>query len=121
MASRANQAPQGAIFGQGRRRSGQDRPFLGERYRRIACRRSSKRDIVAIGRSILVIAWHLLSDPNARFRDLGPGYYAAHTAPNAASATTSASSKPRAIICARARRTGPAIHFILVPWPPGWQ
>ena len=50
--------------------------FLGERYRRIARRRGSKRAIVALGRSILVIAWHLLSDPAARFRDLGPGYYA---------------------------------------------
>ena len=51
--------------------------FLGERYRRIARRRGSKRAIVAVGRSILVIAWHLLSDPDARFYDLGPGYYAA--------------------------------------------
>jgi transposase len=50
--------------------------FLGEKYRRIARRRGSKRAIVAAGRSILVIAWHLLSDPDARFCDLGPGYYA---------------------------------------------
>jgi len=49
--------------------------FLGEKYRRIARRRGSKRAIVALGRSILVIAWHLLSDPGARFCDLGPGYY----------------------------------------------
>ena len=33
--------------------------FLGERYRRIARRRGKKRAIVAIGRSILVIAWAL--------------------------------------------------------------
>jgi transposase len=50
--------------------------FLGDKYRRIARRRGSKRAIVAVGRSILVIAWHLLSDPDARFHDLGPGYYA---------------------------------------------
>jgi transposase len=50
--------------------------FLGDKYRRIARRRGSKRAIVAAGRSILVIAWHLLSDPDARFEDLGPGYYA---------------------------------------------
>jgi transposase len=50
--------------------------FPGEKYRRIARRRGSKRAIVALGRSILVIAWHLLSDPDARFCDLGPGYYA---------------------------------------------
>jgi hypothetical protein len=55
--------------------------FLGEKYRRIARRRGSKRAIVALGRSILVIAWHLLSDPEARFHDLGPGYHAAHTDP----------------------------------------
>jgi transposase len=55
--------------------------FLGERYRRIARRRGSKRAIVAVGRSILVIAWHLLSDPEARFTDLGPGFYATRIDP----------------------------------------
>ena len=49
--------------------------FLGERYRRIARRRGSKKAIVAVGRSILVIVWHLLSDPDARFHDLGPDFY----------------------------------------------
>jgi len=49
--------------------------FLGERYRRIARRRGKKRAIVAVGRSILVIVWHLLGDDTARFNDLGPGYY----------------------------------------------
>ena len=49
--------------------------FLGERYRRIARRRGKKRAIVAVGRSILVIVWHLLSDPQARFHDLGAGFY----------------------------------------------
>jgi transposase len=55
--------------------------FLGERYRRIARRRGSKRAIVALGRSILVIVWHLLSDPDAQFHDLGPGFYAARIDP----------------------------------------
>jgi hypothetical protein len=55
--------------------------FLGDKYRRIARRRGSKRAIVALGRSILVIAWHLLSDPDARFYDLGPGSYAARIDP----------------------------------------
>jgi transposase len=49
--------------------------FLGERYRRIARRRGAKKAIVAVGRSILVIAWHLLSDPEAHFQDLGAGFY----------------------------------------------
>jgi len=49
--------------------------FLGERYRRIARRRGKKRAIVAVGRSILTITWHLLNDDTARFHDLGPDYY----------------------------------------------
>ena len=55
--------------------AGKTNTFLGERYRRIARRRGTKRAIVAVGRSILVIVWHLLSDPDARFHDLGPGFY----------------------------------------------
>lgn len=49
--------------------------FLGQRYRRIARRRGKKRAIVAVGRSILIIVWHLLTDPEARFHDLGPDFY----------------------------------------------
>jgi transposase len=49
--------------------------FLGERYRRIARRRGKKKAIVAVGRSILVIVWHLLSDPDARYHDLGSDFY----------------------------------------------
>jgi transposase len=49
--------------------------FLGERFRRIARRRGKKKAIVAVARSILVIAWHLLRDETARFHDLGPDYY----------------------------------------------
>ncbi|MGS2648888.1 IS110 family transposase [Streptosporangium sp. LJ11] len=49
--------------------------FLGERYRRLARRRGRKRAIVAIGNSVLTAIWHLLSDPEARFIDLGPDFY----------------------------------------------
>jgi transposase len=49
--------------------------FLGERYQRIAKRRGKKKAIVAVGRSILIITWHLLSDPDAHFHDLGPDFY----------------------------------------------
>ena len=55
--------------------------FLGERYRRIARRRGAKKANVAAGRSILVIIWHLLPDPGARFYDLGSGFYAARVDP----------------------------------------
>src|SRR6266536_3403839 len=50
--------------------------FLGERYRRIVKRRGKRKALVAIARSILVIVWHLLADPAARYHDLGAGYYA---------------------------------------------
>ena len=55
--------------------------FLGERYRRIARRRGAKKANAAIGRSILVIIWHLLSDPEARYTDLGAGFYATRIDP----------------------------------------
>ena len=55
--------------------------FLGERCRRIARHRGKKRAIVAIGPSILVIIWALLSDEQAQFVDLGPDYYAARNNP----------------------------------------
>ena len=52
--------------------------FLGERYRRLVKRRGKLKALVAIARSILVIAWHLLADPTARYRyrDLGADFYA---------------------------------------------
>jgi transposase len=49
--------------------------FLGQRYRRLARRRGKKKAIVAVGRSILIIVWHLLAEPDTRFTDLGPGFY----------------------------------------------
>jgi transposase len=70
-----------AILGNAAAGAAKTNTFLGERHRRIARRRGSKRAIVATGRSILVIAWHLLSDPAAQFHDLGPGYYAARINP----------------------------------------
>lgn len=52
-------------------------------YRRIARRRGKQRAIVALGRAILVIIWHLLEDPQARFHDLGPDHFSRHTNPDA--------------------------------------
>jgi transposase len=49
--------------------------FLGQPYRRIARRRGKKRAIVAVGRSILIIIWHLLTEPDTRCHDLGPDFY----------------------------------------------
>ncbi len=58
--------------------AGKTDSFLGERYRRISKRRGKKRAIVAVGRSILVIVWHLLSDEQAQFTDLGPDHFTRH-------------------------------------------
>ena len=63
------------VLGEAAVAAGRTDTFLGERYRRIARRRGTKRAIVAVGRSILVIVWHLLADPTARYHDLGPGFY----------------------------------------------
>jgi transposase len=49
--------------------------FLGERHDRLARRIGGNRAKCAVGRSILVIIWHLLADPSARFADLGPGWH----------------------------------------------
>jgi transposase len=64
-----------AVLGEAAVSAGKTDTFLGERYRRIARRRGKKKAIVAVGRSILVIVWHLLSDPETRYRDLGSGFY----------------------------------------------
>src|SRR5215471_5358245 len=53
--------------------------FLGERYRRLVKRIGKLKALVAVARSILVIIWHLLSDPAARFCELGPAYHASRT------------------------------------------
>jgi transposase len=63
------------VLGEAAVAAGRTNTFLGERYRRIARRRGAKRAIVAVGRSILIIVWHLLSDPNLRYHDLGAGFY----------------------------------------------
>ena len=67
-----------AVLGEAAVAAGGTNTFLGERYRRIARRRGKKKAIVAVGRSILVVVWHLLSNPEAHFIDLGPDYYDTH-------------------------------------------
>jgi transposase len=58
--------------------AGKTDTFLGERYRRIARRRGKKKAIVAVARSILIIVWHLLEDPECRYQDLGSDFYDTH-------------------------------------------
>jgi transposase len=48
--------------------------FLKARYHRLAARRGKKRAIVALGRSILVSIWHMLSRQEP-YHELGPDFY----------------------------------------------
>ena len=66
------------VLGEAAVGAGRTDTFLGARYRRIARRRGKKKAIVAVGRSILVIIWHLLADPDTRFDDLGADHYDRH-------------------------------------------
>ncbi|MEW1911333.1 IS110 family transposase [Kitasatospora sp. NPDC085895] len=52
--------------------------FLGARYRRIVKRRGHAKALVAVARSILVIAWHLIHNPDARYQDLGADWHQRH-------------------------------------------
>ena len=63
------------VLGNAAASAGRTDTFLGERYRRIARRRGGKKAIVAVGRSMLVIIWHLLSDPAICYTDLGSSFY----------------------------------------------
>jgi transposase len=65
-----------AVLGEAAAAAAKTDTFLGERYRRLVKRRGKLKALVAVARSILVIVWHLLADPAARFHDLGAGYYA---------------------------------------------
>ena len=62
------------VLGEAAVAAGRTNTFIGDRYRRLRRRRGAARAVVAVGRSILVIIWHLLSDPDARYHDLGADY-----------------------------------------------
>jgi transposase len=49
--------------------------YLSAQYRNIARRRGAKRACVAVGHSILTMAYHLISNPAARFTELGAKHF----------------------------------------------
>jgi transposase len=65
----------GGTIGEAATSAARTKTFLASRYKRIARRRGKQRALVAVGNSILTIAWHLLSDPAAHFTDLGPDWH----------------------------------------------
>lgn len=73
--------------------------------------------MVAVGNSMLTIAWHLLSDPTATFEDLGADYYAARINPER---------RARNLAAALEAVTGQKIVIhnnkaIIIKTAPGWQ
>jgi transposase len=65
----------GGTLGEAATSAARTKTFLASRYKRIARRRGKQRALVATGNSLLTITWHLLSDPAARFTDLGPDWH----------------------------------------------
>ncbi|HEV2126982.1 MAG TPA: IS110 family transposase, partial [Chloroflexota bacterium] len=49
--------------------------YLAAQCRRLTVRRGKKKALVAVGHSILVIAYHLLSDPERVYHDLGSSFF----------------------------------------------
>jgi transposase len=49
--------------------------YLAARYKRLVGRRGKKRALVAIGHTLLVVAYHLLGNDGLRYRDLGADYF----------------------------------------------
>jgi len=50
--------------------------YLAAQFWQVARRRGQERAAVAVGHSILVIAWHILADPGSRYDELGGDYFA---------------------------------------------
>jgi len=65
----------GGALGEASISTGRTQTFLGEQYRRMCKRMPKQKAQVAIMRKQLVIAHALLSDPEARYEELGPDYH----------------------------------------------
>ncbi len=63
------------VLGEAATAAAKTNTFLGERYRRLVKRRGKLKALVAVARSILVIIWHLLTEPTLRYHDLGADYH----------------------------------------------
>jgi transposase len=65
----------GAALGEATISAGRTQSFLGAKYRRLTRRMPKKKALAATGNSMLTSIHALLSDPQACYQDLGPGYY----------------------------------------------
>jgi transposase len=66
-----------AAWGAGRTR----KSYFAAQHRRLTTRRGAKRATIAVAHSLLVIAYYLLSDPAAKYADLGADYFQKLQAP----------------------------------------
>lgn len=55
--------------------------FFSARYKRLVKRRGHNKAIVAVARSLLIVIWHLINDPDARYADLGADWHERHLDP----------------------------------------
>lgn len=55
--------------------AGRGKTYLASQYHRLVPRRGKKKAAIAVGHSILVIAYHLLSNPGSSYQDLGIHYF----------------------------------------------
>ena len=55
--------------------AGRTKTYLASQYHRLAARRGKKKAAIAVGHSILVIAYHLLKNPDMSYQDLGVRYF----------------------------------------------
>jgi transposase len=72
---KGNRALRAALIEAGQAAARKRDSYLSTQYRRVAARRGAKKAAVAVGHSILVIAYHLLADPDCTYVDLGPDYF----------------------------------------------
>jgi transposase len=85
----------GATIGEAAMVASRTKTFLGSRCRRIVKRRATKRALVAVGNSILTVAYCLLSDPHARFDDLGVDFHdLLHPTPNPSTDSANSNTSP---------------------------
>jgi transposase len=64
-----------AILVEAAQAAGRTRTYLGAQYHRLARTRGKPRAAVAVAHSILGIVYHLLTDPDATYTDLGHAYF----------------------------------------------
>lgn len=57
--------------------------YLSAQFWRLAGRIGKKKAAMAVAHSILVIAYHLMADPDATYKDLGPDWFTRRTNPDA--------------------------------------